>query len=83
LILAIILRVVKNILREKLARPHLDVCSGAHVHAERGRIDDIARVADALMGHDGEDGVDALTHLRVGMAHQLDMNKYKLRLSKC
>jgi hypothetical protein len=50
---------------------YLYVGPGAHIHAEGGRIDDIARVADALVRHDGKDGVDTFSHLCVGVANQL------------
>ena len=51
---------------------YLDVGSGAHVHAEGSRIHDVARVAYALVGHDGKDGVDALAHLCVRVPHHLE-----------
>jgi len=50
---------------------YLDVCPGAHVHVEGCGIHHVARVADTLVGHDSEDGINPLPHFRVGVAVQL------------
>ena len=51
--------------------PRLDCHPGSDEHVEGERVDKVAGVTDAVVGHDGKDGITSLPYLSAGSSYRL------------